>query len=267
VIARLFRATPQREPDPRPLRSEANQQQRQGIIETAGQALERYEHACNACTRSSIRAICTPKRARGADVKLCAARCVIAIAVCLVAVLDQPPGASVTSDDSDDFTWVAQDIPATPLTLKRPASWADETHVRFPPTPIEAAHAQGKVVLALGLLSEPFDNLWVTKWSGSGAWYRSFGDFRRQSKAALESTGGRLLDAGMTKIAGMPAYWDIGSSEDVPGHPRFDAEIDVRTANHTSVSVSIDIATTTPRARQLVKNLIKDVHAKQSHGG
>jgi hypothetical protein len=43
VIARLFRATPQREPNQRPLRSEANRWWRQGIIETAGQALERYE--------------------------------------------------------------------------------------------------------------------------------------------------------------------------------------------------------------------------------
>src|SRR3954452_23287309 len=57
-IARLFRATPQREPDPRPLRSEANQQRWQGILETTGQALERYEQARNACTRSSIRALC-----------------------------------------------------------------------------------------------------------------------------------------------------------------------------------------------------------------
>jgi hypothetical protein len=58
VVARLFRATPQREPDPRSLRSEANQERWHGIIETAGQALERYERTRNACTRSSIRASC-----------------------------------------------------------------------------------------------------------------------------------------------------------------------------------------------------------------
>src|SRR6478672_2272209 len=58
VIARLFRATPQREPNPRPLRSKANQHRRQGIIETTGQALKRYERTRNACTRCSIRALC-----------------------------------------------------------------------------------------------------------------------------------------------------------------------------------------------------------------
>jgi hypothetical protein len=42
--SRLFRATPQREPDGRPLRTEANQQRRQGILETARRALGSYDH-------------------------------------------------------------------------------------------------------------------------------------------------------------------------------------------------------------------------------
>src|SRR5436305_10896081 len=62
----LFRATPRPRSNGRPVRSKANRERRQGILETTRRTSRRYEPRPRVCITSSFRAICASRR-RGAE--------------------------------------------------------------------------------------------------------------------------------------------------------------------------------------------------------